>query len=140
MALDALTLHLLCGELRQKVLGGRITKIHQLSKEELVLTLSGQGEIGGKLFLSARADAPRIHLTGEQYPNPATPPMFCMLLRKHLSGWRMSASPKGSASPFWTLTAATRSATRCACVWSSRSWAATPTSSSSPRTAPSWTR
>ena len=31
-----------------------------------MLTLSGQGEIGGKLFLSARADAPRIHLTGEQ--------------------------------------------------------------------------
>lgn len=102
MALDALTLHLLCGELRQKVLGGRITKIHQLSKEELVLTLSGQGEIGGKLFLSARADAPRIHLTGEQYPNPATPPMFCMLLRKHLSGGRLAdiRQPEGERIAF----------------------------------------
>ncbi|SCJ61510.1 Fibronectin-binding protein A N-terminus (FbpA) [Anaerotruncus sp. 2789STDY5834896] len=90
MALDALSLHFVCREIEQAALGGRITKVHQLSKEELVLTMSGAG-VGCKLFLSARADAPRLHVTRQSYQNPQVPPMFCMLLRKHLTGGKLLA-------------------------------------------------
>ncbi len=90
MALDGLFLHCIKRELQDALQDVRIDKIHQPSREELVIALrSRQGHY--KLFLSARANSPRIHFTEESLENPASPPMFCMLLRKRLTGGRLAA-------------------------------------------------
>ncbi len=90
MALDGLFLHCIKRELQEALQDVRIDKIHQPSREELVIALrSRQGHY--KLFLSARANSPRIHFTEESLENPASPPMFCMLLRKRLTGGRLAA-------------------------------------------------
>ncbi len=84
MALDGIFLSFLKNEIEQNAVGMRVEKVHQPSKEELVLILRGR-EGGKKLFLSSRANSPRINFT--QYPpeNPKTPAMICMLLRKKLT-------------------------------------------------------
>ena len=89
MALDGVFLHCIRRELLPLVEQDvRIDKIHQPSREELVIALrSRQGS--HKLYLSARAGSPRVHLTGCALENPASPPMFCMLLRKRLTGGRL---------------------------------------------------
>ncbi|HQQ89944.1 MAG TPA: NFACT family protein, partial [Oscillospiraceae bacterium] len=74
--------------MEEKALGARIDKIHQPSKEELVLALRWNGG-SGKLMLSAAASAPRIHFTEKGFDNPKSAPMFCMLMRKHLSGAKL---------------------------------------------------
>lgn len=88
MALDGITLSMLKDELAEKLIGARVDKIHQPSKEELVIALRWNGG-NGKLLLSASASAPRIHFTEAQVDNPKSPPMFCMLMRKHLSGSKL---------------------------------------------------
>lgn len=82
MALDGAFLHFIKMEIASHI-GARIDKIHQPSREEIVITLRGKG-YSDKLLLSAGADSPRVHFTQESFENPKTPPMFCMLLRKHL--------------------------------------------------------
>ncbi len=89
MAIDGAFLHALCGELQSLVLA-RVDKIHQPSKEELVFSLRNQGGVQ-KLYLSARVNSPRVQLTAVSLENPSTPPMFCMLLRKRLTGARIAA-------------------------------------------------
>ncbi|WP_180316700.1 Rqc2 family fibronectin-binding protein [Shouchella shacheensis] len=69
----------------QTLVGGRVNKIYQPFKTELVLTVRAKGT-NHPLLLSANATFARAHLTSEKYQNPAEPPMFCMLLRKHLEG------------------------------------------------------
>ncbi len=87
MALDAITLSLLAGELDEKLQGSRIDKIHQPSKDEIVFHLRRRdGNI--KLLLSARSGSARLCITEETFENPQTPPSFCMLMRKYLSGAR----------------------------------------------------
>jgi len=87
MALDAITLSLLAGELDEKLQGSRIDKIHQPSKDEVVFHLRRRdGNL--KLLLSARSGSARICLTEESFENPQVPPSFCMLLRKYMSGAR----------------------------------------------------
>ena len=90
MALDGALLRKLTEEIEQKALGARVDKIHQPAREEIVLFLRSPG-FSGKLLLSAGGSAPRIHFTGFAPENPAVPPMFCMLLRKLLSGARLTA-------------------------------------------------
>ena len=85
MPLDGFTLHFLTEELRRDIVGCRVEKVHQPSKDELVMHLRDRNG-AKKLFLSASANSPRVHLTTRAPENPAVPPMFCMLLRKHLSG------------------------------------------------------
>lgn len=85
MPLDGFTLSLLKRELSEKITGCRIEKIHQPSKDELVFHLRSR-EGASRLLLSASANSPRIHLTAYAPDNPASPPMLCMLLRKHLTG------------------------------------------------------
>lgn len=85
MPLDGITLNLLKQELSQYIIGSRIEKIHQPSKDELVFHLRSR-EGAYRLLLSASANSPRLHLTANAPENPATPPMLCMLLRKHLTG------------------------------------------------------
>ena len=88
MPLDALCLTAVAAELRQAVVGGKIDKIYQPTRDEVVLFLRGQGE-NLRLLLSANPGHPRAHLTTLTRENPDKPPMFCMLLRKHLLGGRI---------------------------------------------------
>ena len=85
MPLDAICVQGLVRELNERTVGGRIDKIYQPDKEEIILSIrSAQGNC--KLMLTASASAPRLHLIELERENPAVPPMFCMLLRKHLQG------------------------------------------------------
>lgn len=89
MALDGAFLHAVKNEL-EPLIGGRTDKIHQPSREELVITLrTRQG--AKKLYISANAGSARVHITQQSVDNPQTPPMFCMLLRKHLGSGRLTA-------------------------------------------------
>jgi predicted ribosome quality control (RQC) complex YloA/Tae2 family protein len=87
MPFDAIFLSAVAQELRQKIIGLRIEKIQQPARDTVILQLRGKE----KLLLSANVNRPRIHLSTAGYENPAQPPMFCMLLRKHLSGGRIAA-------------------------------------------------
>ncbi len=89
MAFDASFLSAVLDEVRGKCLGGRIDKIHQPSRDTLILHIRGK-ESREKLLFAANPTAPRLHLTASSPENPAEPPMFCMLLRKHLLGARLS--------------------------------------------------
>ena len=84
MPFDAIFLTAVIREL-QPLLGSRVDKIQQPSRDTVLLHLRGRG----KLLLSANVNRPRIHLTEASFENPAQPPMFCMLLRKHLTGGRL---------------------------------------------------
>ncbi|MBR3044064.1 MAG: NFACT family protein [Oscillospiraceae bacterium] len=86
MALDGAFLHCICEELLP-LIGTRIDKIYQPSRDMLVLSFRGKGAV--KVLFSASADAARVHITQTVPENPAQPPMFCMLLRKHLSGGKL---------------------------------------------------
>ncbi len=88
MALDGAFLSCLRRELIDRLPQARIDKIHQPSKEELVIALRHRSGTE-KLYLSARANSPRVHFTAVLPENPASPPMFCMLLRKRLTGARL---------------------------------------------------
>lgn len=83
MALDGILLNLAKKEILDGAQFSRVEKIHQPSREELVIHLRGKGG-AKKLLLSVRANSPRIHFTQHAPENPATPPMFCMLMRKRL--------------------------------------------------------
>ena len=88
MPLDALCLTAVAGEVRAAVQGGKIDKIYQPTRDEVVLYIRGPaGNV--RLLLSANPGHPRAHLTERNRENPEQPPMFCMLLRKHLQGARV---------------------------------------------------
>ena len=89
MAFDAYFLSAVLEEIREKCLGARIDKIHQPSRDTLILHLRCR-EGREKLLFAANPTAPRLHLTAASPENPAEPPMFCMLLRKHLLGARLT--------------------------------------------------
>lgn len=90
MALDGLMMHLLTRELTRELDGGKVDRIQQPSREELVLTFRTNSGTK-RLLISARAAGPRVGLIKENIENPAQPPMLCMLLRKQLSGGRLTA-------------------------------------------------
>ena len=88
MPLDALCLSGLVSELKTAIVGGKIDKIHQPGRDEIILALRAPaGNV--KLLLSANPGHPRAQLTQISRENPDVPPMFCMLLRKHLTGARI---------------------------------------------------
>ena len=89
MAFDAYFLTAVLDEIRQKAMGARIEKIHQPRRDTVLLLLKCEGG-REKLLLAANPAAPRLHLTADSPENPPEPPMFCMLLRKHLSGARLA--------------------------------------------------
>lgn len=91
MSLDGLFLHCIRTELENSIVGAKVDKVYQPSSEELVFSLRTRMQGGKKLLLSARANSPRINLTGASYENPASPPMLCMLLRKRLGGATVTA-------------------------------------------------
>lgn len=88
MAFDACFLSVLSVELAQKLQSGKIEKIYQPSKNEIILhfrTFDGSP----RLYINAGSQSPRIHITETKCDNPAQPPMFCMQLRKHLQGSKL---------------------------------------------------
>ena len=85
MALDGITLGLVKNELKGYILGSKIEKIHQPSRNELVFILRTRNG-GYRLYLSCDGQSPRVHLTRYNLENPKVPPMICMLLRKRLCG------------------------------------------------------
>lgn len=85
MALDALAVKCLTNELRHKLIGGKIDKVYQPEKDEIILNIRTYTDTF-RLLLSAGSAHPRVHLTQAKKQNPLTAPLFCMLLRKHLSG------------------------------------------------------
>ncbi len=85
MAIDAICLQAVVEELRPQLTGLRVDKIQQPARDQVVLLFRGK-----RLLLNAGAGAPRLQLTAILRDNPAEPPMFCMLLRKHLSGARVA--------------------------------------------------
>ena len=87
MALDGAFLFAVKNEL-SCLIGGRIEKIHQPSREEIIISIrTRQGS--KKLYISANAGSARVHITQKNVDNPQTPPMFCMLLRKRLGNGKL---------------------------------------------------
>jgi len=89
MAFDAGMLACTIAEVRQKALGARIEKVFQPERDEIVLQMRSL-EGGKRLLINAGSNNPRFGFTAEQKENPMTPPMLCMLLRKHLQGAKLS--------------------------------------------------
>ena len=88
MPLDALCLSGVVAELKPILTGAKIDKVHQPGRDEMILALRlGRGN--GRLLLSASPNHPRLQMTELSRENPDAPPMFCMLLRKHLMGGRI---------------------------------------------------
>ena len=89
MPLDAVFLKALTRELDDELAGARIDKIFQPERDELILALR---TVGGsrRLLASVNPGHARVHITESPRENPQSPPMFCMLLRKHLSGARIA--------------------------------------------------
>ncbi|MBR1862994.1 MAG: NFACT family protein [Ruminococcus sp.] len=89
MALDGVFLSLIKNEI-ESLIGGRVDKVHQPSREELLISLRTAGGVKKILFNTVSGSA-RVHITGTEIENPKQPPMFCMLMRKHLSSGRLAA-------------------------------------------------
>lgn len=85
MALDGIFLSKIKGELLENAVGLRVDKVQQPTRDEIILNLRGRNK-NYKLLICVRADSPRIHFTSHSIDNPAVAPMFCMLLRKKLTG------------------------------------------------------
>ncbi len=88
MPFDAVCLRAVLYELSAQLVGSRVDKIYQPSRDEIVLSVRAASG-NHKLLLTANPSHPRIQFTAVSRDNPATPPMFCMLLRKHLTGARV---------------------------------------------------
>lgn len=89
MAMDGFTLSFLARELDATLAGGRVDKVSQPERDLLLLLIRNQGK-NYRLLLSANANAARAQITAQSIENPAEPPVLCMLLRKHLSGARLT--------------------------------------------------
>lgn len=90
MPFDGLVLAAVRKELEDKLTGGRIERVYQPDKEELIISVHRPGA-RHRLLLSANAQNARAHLTTSVRENPSAPPLFCMVLRKHLEGGRINA-------------------------------------------------
>ncbi len=88
MAFDGIVISALCDECHKKLSGARIDKIHQPEKDELIISVRAPGA-AHRLMLCANPSFPRFHLTNTSKENPEKAPMFCMLMRKHLSGGKI---------------------------------------------------
>ena len=88
MAFDAFFLSAVLEEIRGKALDSRVEKIYQPSRDTVILNLKCK-EGREKLLFALNPTAPRLHFTASSPENPPEPPMFCMLLRKHLMGAKL---------------------------------------------------
>ncbi len=85
MALDGIFLSKIKDELTAKAVGLRVDRVNQPTRDEIILNLRGKG-CNYRLLFCVRADSPRVHFTSHSIDNPPVPPMFCMLMRKYLTG------------------------------------------------------
>ena len=88
MAFDGIMIHSILHELKDKLLGGRIDKVYQPESDEIILSIRSLGN-AYKLLLTANPSHPRLHLTAASRENPLEPPLFCMVLRKHIQGGKI---------------------------------------------------
>lgn len=88
MAFDGIVIANLTRDLKQKLEGGKINKIAQPEKDELLFTIKNNRETL-RLLISASASLPLIYFTENNKPSPLTAPNFCMLLRKHIGTGRI---------------------------------------------------
>ena len=100
MPLDAICLRAVVDEIRPQLVGSRIEKIQQPSREQIILVLRGNR----RLLLNAGANQPRIHMTSQLRDNPTQPPMFCMLLRKYIGNGRITEVEQAPLERVVTLT------------------------------------
>ncbi|MCT4594909.1 MAG: NFACT family protein [Anaeromicrobium sp.] len=85
MPFDGITVSAICSELKSALINSRIDKIYQPEADEIILNIRAFKN-KYKLLISATSKYPRLHFTNIQKENPKSPPMFCMLMRKHLQG------------------------------------------------------
>lgn len=88
MPFDGIVTKCIVNELNELLSGGRVDKVFQPEADEVVLLVRSKGQ-NYRLVASANANYPRLHITAAQKENPQTPPVFCMLMRKHLSGGKL---------------------------------------------------
>lgn len=88
MAFDAGMLAEVISEIKNEALGAKTEKIQQPEKDQIIISMRSQSG-GRKLLIDAGSNNPRLGFTFTQKENPASPPMFCMLLRKHLTGAKL---------------------------------------------------
>ena len=96
MPLDTVFLSGLTGELKARITGAKIDKVQQPERDLLLLSLRTH-DGNARLLVHGGVGSARVHLTQGRFENPASPPMFCMLLRKHLVGARIRSveQPEG---------------------------------------------
>jgi len=90
MTLDGLTLHYIVKEAVDALTGSKIDKVHQPQPDTILLSLRAPG-ISSRLLISAGAADSRMYITAAKYSNPKVAPMFCMFLRKHITGAKVKA-------------------------------------------------
>ena len=89
MAYDGIITYSIVKELRSRITLGKIEKVYQPGSEELLIHIhTRSGNV--RLFISCNSQSARVCLTTGSYVNPEQPPTFCMLLRKHLQGGRIT--------------------------------------------------
>ena len=88
MALDGITTAAIVTELKEKLIGGRIDKVHQPLADEIRFSVRAIGA-NYKVLASANSGHPRMHITENTRENPMTAPLFCMVLRKHIAGGKI---------------------------------------------------
>ncbi len=88
MAFDAGMVHAIAHELNEKLSKGRVERVNQPEKDEIVLLAHNQKN-GYRLSICASSNNPRVCLTSENKENPPAPPQFCIVLRKYLTGARI---------------------------------------------------
>lgn len=89
MAFDGIMICSVIRELKEKLLGGRVDKVYQPESDEIILGVRSQGK-NYKLLLTANPSHPRLQLTEKNRENPAEPPLFCMVLRKHIQSGKIT--------------------------------------------------
>ena len=91
MPLDALFLSALKNELTVQIHDAKITKVQQPERDMIILTLKGISAQPHRLLISVGSGDARVHLTAHKFDNQKEPPMFCMLLRKHIVGAKITS-------------------------------------------------
>ena len=110
MPLDAFCLAAVADELSARIIGQKIDKVQQPERDIIILSLRGGNQAPCSLLISAGAGDARVHLTEHRFENPASPPMFCMLLRKHLTSARISGVEQPQSERILELTLETQDA------------------------------
>ena len=90
MAFDGLVLNAVVSELKNNLIGGKIQKIYQPSDHEILLSIYANS-LQYALSLNISSNCYSIHLTTTKKENPLVAPNFCMLLRKHIMGFRLNS-------------------------------------------------